>query len=207
MTARRSRDQRARQPLRCAAGAPSYPWASREDRQVEAALLGTAVAFPGSARDMLSGIEARDLGDPTHRIVLGVMRWMLNTGQPTEAVLLAAALQRHAGAPHPTGRSWPVVVADLLHVAGHPALQREYVHALLEARLRWETACFAARLEQVAAIGTSKAVYAALSAATRQLGLTLARLAETASAAPDRPPSGQSRRQPNTDRPTTTEVP
>ncbi len=134
------------------------------------------------------------------------MRWMLNRGETPEAVLLAAGLRRHAGAPHPSGRSWPVVVADLVHAAGHPALKREYLNALLEARLRRETVWFAARLQQAAAIGGSGALYAALSTATQQLGLILARLAETA---PGRPESSQ---RPNSDqqadlsRPTTTET-
>lgn len=156
-------------------------------RDAETALLGAALTHSGEAGRLLARIEIRDLGDPTHRIVLAVLRQMLAAGEATEPTLLHAALHRYAGTHRLAARPWAIVVADLVAGAGHPALSNHYLRALLEARIRREAAACAVRIEQAARTGTTQHLWAALSASTSELGLTLARLAETLAAPAQRP--------------------
>jgi replicative DNA helicase len=144
----------------------------------ETAVLGSAIVYPPAAARVLGDLDADDFTDPRHRVILTVLRTMLAENTPPGPCLVLAALWRQNDVRPPTGRTWAIVLADLVHAAALPSTTAAHRRALIEARLRREAIAYAARLHTSATAGTPDEVWHALTDSVTELRLTLARLAE-----------------------------
>jgi replicative DNA helicase len=152
----------------------------------EIALLGSVLVYTPAAARILGDLDADDFTDLRHRAILAVLRTMLAENTPPEPCLVLAALRRQCDVRPPTGRTWAVVLADLVHVAALPSVAPAHRRAMIEARLRREALAYAERLHQSAVTGTGADVWGALTQSVTELRLTLARLAEHTPSATDR---------------------
>jgi replicative DNA helicase len=146
-----------------------------EAPDAEAALLGTAMAYPSHAVDVLADLAPEDLGDPAHRAVLATIRTVLATGTDPAPVLVHDAFRNglHYNA---TVKRFAIVVHDCLTAATVPAAAPAVRRAVLTARWRRDALAAAARIADAAEHAPADDLHHALTESLTALGATLARL-------------------------------
>lgn len=148
----------------------------------EAVLLGTAMAYPARAADVLAGIEPEDFGNVAHREVCQTVRTLLDDGQPCHPVIVAAALIDSGTRPAHRHTHWMAVLADITGQADVPALAPHLRRVILHARLRRDAEDLGTALTEAARSGDLSQLHRIVSRATTAIAVLIARQCENAQA-------------------------
>jgi len=152
------------------------PMDMSEARQSEAVLLGTVLAYPASAPEVIADLAESDFTEPAHRAVLAAMRQLIEAGVRCEPLLVVEQLVNRPSDHASRGTHWPAVCAQLLGQASIPSSAAAYRRLVLTALWRREAIAFADRLEDCARAGTIADLDDVLTQSNRQLSAAVGRV-------------------------------
>lgn len=147
---------------------------------VELAVLGTALAAPDAAAEVLAGLEPDDFAEPRHRALLDAALRVMAAGAAPSPELVLERLHRDGAVRMVAGQPAALLVHEAFRHARPTAAMKHYHGVLLRMRWRREVAQFGAQLVRLADLGSDEQVHGAFLAAEREVGRTLARLAGVA---------------------------
>lgn len=148
------------------------------DPDLELTVLGSAIAYPTAASEVMAGLEPDDFADPRHEQMARVIVALLRADVAPEPMLVLDRVQRGLGVIPAQPGGWAILVHDAIRRAVTPASAGHHAAALIRVARRRRAYRFGLQLQELADLGSDATLEACLASALGDLGRLGARLAE-----------------------------